>query len=166
MIQIAVIGSGEPKNEQTLRIAEEVGREIAKRGAVLVCGGLGGVMEAACRGAKEEGGITIGIIPTDDPKDANKYVDIRIVTGLSWARNQIVALSCDGVIMLEGEAGTLSEACIAWIYNKPIVAVPSTGGYAKEMAGRKVDEKRRDYIMGAKDGKEAVELLFKLIRGD
>ena len=87
---VAVIGGSEPSKEE-VRIAEEVGRELAKRGATLVCGGLGGVMEAACKGARAEGGVTIGILPGESRKAANTYVQIPIVTGIGYARNVIVA---------------------------------------------------------------------------
>ncbi|MQY66860.1 MAG: TIGR00725 family protein, partial [Dehalococcoidia bacterium] len=82
---IAVIGGGSCNREEA-RLAEEVGRELAKRGATLVCGGLGGVMEAACRGASSEGGVTIGVLPGDDRQSANPYVRIPIVTGIGYAR--------------------------------------------------------------------------------
>ena len=105
---ISVIGAGEPTPEIAL-LAEEVGRELAKRGATVVCGGLGGVMEAVCKGAKSAGGTTIGILPTDDPKDANQWVDFPICTGLRYARNVIVVKSGRAVIAVGGAYGTLSE---------------------------------------------------------
>ena len=105
---VAVIGGHECDSE-TGRLAEEIGRVIAEEGAVLVCGGLGGIMEAACKGAKEKGGLTIGIIPGNDKKEANEFVDIAIATGLGHSRNAIVAGCADIVIALPGEYGTLSE---------------------------------------------------------
>ena len=162
-MQIGIIGSFATKSKIALETAFEVGQEVAKKGGVVVCGGLEGVMEEACRGAKSEGGVTVGILPGHSPHDANPYVDIKIVTGLDWARNQLVALSSDGLIMIQGECGTLSEACQAWAYGKPMVAIPSTGGYSKEYAGKKIDNKRNDVIVSAKDAKDAVEKLIKLI---
>ena len=105
---ISVIGAGQPPMEVTL-LAEEVGRELARRGAAIVCGGLGGVMEAACRGAKSAGGTTIGILPGNDPADANQWVDIPICTGLGYARNVIVVKTGRAVIAVGGAYGTLSE---------------------------------------------------------
>ena len=89
---IAVIGAGEPSSEEA-SLAEEVGRQLARQGATIVCGGLGGVMEAACRGASSEGGLTIGILPGDSARMANPYVQIPIVTGMGYARNVIVVKS-------------------------------------------------------------------------
>ncbi len=105
---ISVIGAGAATRE-TVGLAEHVGRELAERGAVVVCGGLGGVMEAACRGAKSAGGTTIGILPGNDPADANQWVDFPICTGLGYARNVIVVKSGRAVIAVDGAFGTLSE---------------------------------------------------------
>ncbi len=120
--QIGVIGGGECPPD-LYEIAQEVGGEIAKRGFSLVCGGLSGVMEAACRGAKEVGGITIGILPASDRRDANPYVDIVIPTGLGHARNIIVVHASDALVAIDGGAGTLSEIAIALKVGKPIVGI-------------------------------------------
>lgn len=119
-IQIGVIGAGSCGGE-VRKIAEEVGREIAKKGAILICGGLGGVMEASAKGAKAEGGITVGILPGFDPSDANPFIDIKIVTGLSHARNVLVVHSSDVLIAVSGGYGTLSEIAIALKLLKPVV---------------------------------------------
>jgi hypothetical protein len=121
---IAVIGRGEC-TPQEAELAEEVGKQLAKRGAVLVCGGRGGVMEAACRGAKGAGGTTIGILPGVDRRDANVYVDLAIATGMGEGRNLAIILTVDGVIALPGEFGTLSEISFALMYNKPVVSLCS-----------------------------------------
>ena len=105
---ISVIGAGQATSELAA-LAEEVGRELAKRGAAIVCGGLGGVMEAACRGAKSAGGTTIGVLPWNDPEDANRWVDFPICTGLGYGRNVIVVKSGRAVIAVGGAYGTLSE---------------------------------------------------------
>jgi len=123
-IQIGVVGGREASSE-VLKLAEEVGREIARRGAVLVCGGLGGVMEAACRGAKEEGGTTVGILPVLSAEKANPYVDIPIATGMGVARNVIIIHSCDGVIAVGGKYGTLSEMAFAKQRGIPLVSLKS-----------------------------------------
>ncbi|MFB0545660.1 MAG: TIGR00725 family protein [Anaerolineae bacterium] len=119
---IAVIGAGRCSKEIARR-AQEVGRELAKRRATLVCGGLGGVMEAACRGAKEEGGLTIGILPGLSHHEANPYVDIPIVTGLGEARNVIVVRTAQAVIAVGGEYGTLSEIAYALKMGRPVVGL-------------------------------------------
>lgn len=119
---IAVIGAGRCPKEMA-QIAEGVGRELGKRGLTLVCGGLGGVMEAACRGAKEAGGQTIGILPGFSRRDANPYVDIPIVTGLGEARNVIVVRTAQAVIAVDGEYGTLSEIAYALKLGIPVVGL-------------------------------------------
>ncbi|MEW6586219.1 MAG: TIGR00725 family protein [Nitrospirota bacterium] len=119
---IAVIG-GRKTEKSLLQEAEMVGRLIAKRRAVLLSGGLGGVMEAACRGAKSEGGITVGILPHNDAKKANRYVDIGIATGMGIGRNVIIARSADAVIAIGGEYGTLSEIAFALQMDKPVVGI-------------------------------------------
>jgi uncharacterized protein (TIGR00725 family) len=119
---IAVIGAGQPSPEEA-KLAEEAGRELAKQGAILVCGGLGGVMEAACRGASSEGGITIGILPGDSPKAANPYVQIPIVTGTGYARNIAVVKSAQAVIAIGGSYGTLSEIAYARQSGIPVIGL-------------------------------------------
>ncbi len=119
---IAVIGGSEPSPEEA-RLAEEVGRELARQGAILVCGGLGGVMEAACRGASSEGGTTVGILPGDSPKAANPYVQIPIVTGIGYARNVAVVKSAQAVIAVGGSYGTLSEIAHALQNGIPVIGL-------------------------------------------
>ena len=107
---ISVIGGGDSDvAPEALRMAEEVGRELARRGIAVVCGGLGGVMEAVCRGAKSGNGTTIGIMPGNDPADANRWVDYPICTGMGYARNAIVVKTGRAVIAIDGAYGTLSE---------------------------------------------------------
>jgi uncharacterized protein (TIGR00725 family) len=121
-LQIAVVGSG-IEDERANKLARKVGAEIAKRGGVVVCGGMGGVMEAAAMGAKEAGGVTIGIIPGDDPKAANRYIDHVIVTGMGHARNVLVVKSAAAVVALAGGPGTLSEIALAIKMGRPVVSV-------------------------------------------
>lgn len=106
---ISVIGGGDSPSEEDLRMAEEVGRELARRGITVVCGGLEGVMAAVCRGAKAEEGVTIGILPGNEPTEANPWVDYPICTGMGYARNVIVVKSGRAVIAIDGAYGTLSE---------------------------------------------------------
>ena len=105
---ISVIGGADPPAEAR-RLAYEVGRELARRGAMVACGGLSGVMEEVCRGAREEGGTTIGILPGSDASAANPYVTIPIPTGIGYARNSLVAKAGGAVIAIDGSYGTLSE---------------------------------------------------------
>ncbi|MCG2720856.1 MAG: TIGR00725 family protein [Thermodesulfovibrionales bacterium] len=119
---IAVIGGRRTENA-LLKEAEEVGRLIAGNGAVLVCGGLGGVMEAASRGAKAEGGLTVGILPQNDAKAANQYIDIPITTGLGIGRNVVIARTADALIAVGGEYGTLSEIAFALQMGKPVIGI-------------------------------------------
>jgi len=119
---IAVIGAGECTPE-VVRLAEEVGRRLAERGAILICGGLGGVMEAACRGAKGAGGTTVGVLPGTNPGDANPYVDIPIATGMGQARNVIVVASAQATIAVGGGYGTLSEIGHARKLGIPVVGL-------------------------------------------
>ncbi len=156
---ISVIG-GSDSNHDVLKLAEQTGAEIAKRGVVLACGGLGGVMEAACRGAKKFNGLTIGILPTDVKEHANEFVDIVIPTGLGYARNFLVAKAGDAVIALDGSAGTLSEIAIAWFSDKPIVALAKSGGWAKKLAGTQIDGRRNDVVHSAEIPEEAVQIIF------
>ncbi len=122
LIKISVIG-GSLCDQEIFKAAYEVGREIARNNAILVCGGLGGVMEAACKGAKESGGITIGILPGEDENSANIYVDIKIPTGLGYARNVLVVKAGDAIIAVDGSTGTLSEIAYALTYQKPIIGL-------------------------------------------
>jgi len=119
---IAVIGGSEPSAEEA-QMAEKVGRELAKRGAILVCGGLGGVMEAACRGAQSEGGLTIGILPGESRQAANPYIQIPIVTGMGYARNVAVVKSAQAVIAIGGSYGTLSEISHALQSGIPVIGL-------------------------------------------
>ena len=119
---IAVIGGGEPSAEEA-KMAEEIGRQLAKQDAVLVCGGLGGIMEAACRGAQSEGGLTIGILPGESRRAANSYVQIPIVTGMGYARNVVVVKSAQAVIAIGGSYGTLSEISHALQSGIPVIGL-------------------------------------------
>lgn len=116
---VSVIG-GHDCDDKIARMAERVGEIIAEANAVLVCGGLTGIMEAACKGAKVKGGLTVGIIPGENKEDANKFVDIVIPTGMGYSRNTIVAGSGDLIVALPGRYGTLSEIGFALNARKPV----------------------------------------------
>jgi hypothetical protein len=121
---ISVIG-GEGAGAEALRLAEEVGHELGRRGVTLLCGGRGGVMEAACRGARAEGGHTIGVLPGRNAAETppNRYVEFPIFTGIGYARNAIVSLSGEAVIAISGSYGTLSEIAYALINDVPLVGL-------------------------------------------
>jgi len=119
-IIVGVIGGGSTASEEGLRLAEEVGFLIARADAVLVCGGLNGVMEAAAKGAKRGGGLTIGILPTASKLDANPYIDLPIVTAMSTARNLIIVRTADALIAVNGSYGTMSELAHAFDLRKTV----------------------------------------------
>jgi uncharacterized protein (TIGR00725 family) len=121
-IRIAVIGGSRP-GRQALDAAFEVGRLIARAGAVIICGGLGGVMEAASRGAREEGGFVVGIRPGGSPADANPWVDLPVATGMGYTRNALVVMNADAVVAVDGEYGTLSEIAYGLIHGKRVVGL-------------------------------------------
>jgi hypothetical protein len=121
-LRIGVLGPGTAAPD-TLALADEVGAEIARRGAVLVCGGLGGVMEAAARGAKDAGGVTVGILPGIDAGEANDFIDVPVVTGMGEARNVLVVRSSNAVIAIAGSYGTLSEVALALKIGVPVVGL-------------------------------------------
>jgi hypothetical protein len=122
MKYIGVIG-GSQASAEILTLAGEVGREIARSGSVLVCGGLGGVMEAAARGAREEGGLTLGILPSGCRSDANPWIDIAVATNLGHARNAIIAQTADVLIAIDGRYGTLSEIGHALALGKRVIGL-------------------------------------------
>ncbi len=119
---IGVIGNSSCSSEEA-KLAETVGESLAQRGATIVCGGLGGVMEALCRGAKSKGGLTVGILPGQDASMANPWVDIPIVTGLGEARNVVVVKSVQAVIAIGGSYGTLSEIAYALKSGIPVIGL-------------------------------------------
>jgi len=121
---VAVVGAGgDGVPDELLAAAEAVGADLARRGAVVVTGGLGGVMEAACRGARAAGATTLGILPGDDRAAANAYVDVAVATGMGELRNGLVVRSADAVIAIAGGAGTLSEIALALKAGKPVAGI-------------------------------------------
>lgn len=161
-LQIAVIGYNKECSKAAFDIAYEVGQKIASAGAVLVCGGLGGVMESACRGAKEKGGTTVGIIPQDEFSFANEFCDIVVCTGIGYARDFVVASSADGIIAVGGGVGTLIEMSVGYMAKKPVIAVTGSGGVADDYAGKYLNERNTMKIMTAPDAESAVEIIVKM----
>ena len=156
-MMIAVIG-GDNAPQDVVPLAEQTGREIAERGHTLVCGGRGGVMEAACRGAQSAGGHTIGILPGPDRSDANSCVEFSIVTNLGAARNVIVVLTADAIIAIDGSYGTLSEIAMGLVHGKPVVGL----GTWRICSDLGVEDER---VARANSPKEAVELAVAAAEG-
>ncbi len=154
---ISVIG-GEAALPQALTLAEAVGRALARSGITLVCGGRGGTMEAACRGARSAGGHTVGILPGGDARESppNPYVEFPVFTGLGYTRNAIVVRSGEAVIAIDGSYGTLSEIAYALIYDIPLVGL-DTWDFAYH--GHDADK-----IVRVSDPAEAVEKAIALAR--
>lgn len=152
-VYVAVVGSADA-NDEVAGLAEQVGAGLADAGAVLVCGGLGGVMEAACRGAREHGGTTVGILPGTERGDANRFVDVVLPTGLGEARNTLVVRAADALIAVAGGFGTLSEIGFALKIGRPVV------GLGTWELGR-ADE-RIDAITEAATPAEAVNLALRM----
>lgn len=166
-LQVAVVGYNEDSCTEVAReAAYRVGREVAKRGWVVVCGGLGGVMKAACRGAHDEGGFCLGIVPSADLSQANAYCDVVVASGLGMSRDFLVAYSGDGMVVVGGGAGTLIEVAAAYQARKPIVAVRGTGGVADERAGKHLDERRTAKVLEGRDPEDAVGRLARALSGD
>jgi uncharacterized protein (TIGR00725 family) len=148
-----VVGAGDA-DEGSVTAAVVVGRELGRRRAVLVCGGLGGVMEAACRGAREEGGLTVGVLPGLDRRAANPHVEVALATGMGEARNALVVRAVDAVIAVGGEFGTLSEIALALKAGTPVVGIAT---WELSKSGRPVEAIER-----ASGGEEAVERALAL----
>lgn len=162
---VAVCGSDADDvalSAQMLQAAETVGAGIAARGGILVCGGRGGVMEAACRGAKAKQGLTVGVLP-ESKAEANAFVDVPLATGLGMRRNLLVVSVADVVIGIGGRWGTLSEIAYAVIFGKPVVLVVGTGGCVDELAAGFLMKGSSVTVAGSAE--EAVEKAFALVPG-
>ncbi len=154
MLYIAVVGGAEC-SARTYQIARETGAEIAKRGAVLLCGGGSGVMEASSKGAVENKGVAIGILPGNSNYEGNNYLTFSIATGLGEARNAVIARSADGVIAISGEYGTLSEIALAMKMGKPVVGIETW-----ELKG---PSERMEKLYYAENALVAIEKLWTLM---
>ncbi|USN45787.1 MAG: TIGR00725 family protein [Candidatus Woesearchaeota archaeon] len=164
-LQIAVLGSSKAIcTKKAYDIAVDIGKEIAKRGYTTITGGGLGVMEAALKGAKEEGGLTVSILPEEHMECANKYTDVAIATGIGFTRDSINVYSADGCIIVGGGAGTLNEATFAYIHGTPTVTVSSTGQTAATLAKMQyLDIRKSMKIIVAKTAKEAVDKVIAAI---
>lgn len=163
---VAVIGNGAAPPE-VLAVAEAIGRGLVERGFRVLTGGLGGVMEAASRGARaapsHREGDVLAIIPGSDPGDANPFADIVIPSGLGIARNALVVSTADAVIAVGGGSGTLSEMAMAWQLGKLVVGVEAPG-WSERLAGSAIDERRTDRVERAASAEAAVELVARRLR--
>jgi uncharacterized protein (TIGR00725 family) len=159
---ISIIGTSEI-DKPTQKTVIALGELLAKSNYAIACGGLSGVMEAVCKGAKNFGGLTIGIIPFKEKNFANKYVDIIIPVPFSQARNIVVVLTGDACVAVGGKAGTLSEICFAWIYEKPIIAMSNIEGWSSKIASQQIDDRRNDVIYDAKSPEDVLEKLNQVI---
>jgi uncharacterized protein (TIGR00725 family) len=153
---IAVVGPGEAAKHE-LEWAEEAGAAIAEAGAGLVCGGLGGVMEAACRGARSRGGLTVGLLPGVDRSAANGWVVVAIPTGLGEARNALVVRAADAVVAIGGGWGTLSEIALALKGGKPVVGLAT---WAPTLGGEPAGD-----VVAVSDPRDAVTQALRLAAG-
>jgi uncharacterized protein (TIGR00725 family) len=162
---ITIIGSDsddEHLSDYALKVAHEVGRLAAQHGFVLSCGGRGGIMEAACKGAKEEHGLTIGILPYSKD-EANKYIDIAIPTTIGNFRNFLVANSGDVIIAIGGRWGTLNEISISMIYKKPLILIKGTGGCVDEIInGCIMQNIESDYFV-VNSAEEAIKKVIEIL---
>ena len=152
---VSVIGGNSPSPKAS-KLAYEVGSELAKEGAIVICGGLLGVMEEVCHGSKDNGGTTVGILPGGDPSSANPYVDTPIATGLGQVRNAIVARAGEAVIAIDGSYGTLSEIAHALAYGTPVIGL--------ETWNFKIDDSSDTGIIYVNDPVEAVQRAVSLVR--
>ena len=148
-LNIAVIG-GSTCSKKIYTQAQELGSLIAKEGWTLICGGLTGVMEAVAQGAKQAGGLTVGILPGANPKEANPYIDVKIPTNLGYARNILVVRAAEAIVALDGKYGTLSEISFALNEEKLVIGIDSW-----DIEG----------IVKVKDPQEAIELIKKKLKG-
>ncbi len=162
--QILVIGNNDNGCTPDIeKLAYDMGSKIAKSKSVLITGGLGGVMRAACHGAHDADGITVGIIPQNDFSLANEFCDIVIPSGMGLMRDFLNALSADGVIVIGGGSGTLSEICAAYMYKKPIIALKNSGGTASKYADQFLDHRKNVKIVGVETTDEAIKYVLEQI---
>lgn len=163
-MQLSVIGNNQEGCTPAMYdFTVQLGENLIDLKHIIICGGLGGVMEAICKGAHQsknyQKGCTVGILPTTEKSMANPYVDIIIPSGMGIARNALVAQSGDAVIAIGGGSGTLSEIAMSWQMGKPIIAVTQFGGWSQELAGINLDNKRKMEIHKADSLKDIITFL-------
>ena len=164
MTIIGIIGPNQSTcSEELFDFGIELGKNIAQKNRALICGGLGGFMEAVCKGAKQSpesfNGQTIGILPGEISEDSNPYIDIAIPTGIGIARNIIIVNSADIIIAAGGGAGTLSELAFAWQKKKKVLCLTKFGGWAKELASKDLDNRSSDLLIAVNSIEEILKHL-------
>ena len=157
--QVALIGQGFLDDDTIYDLTVEIGRELAKNNLILICGGKGGAMEAVCKGVHEENGLSIGILPSIDPNEANQFVKIRIPTNLGENRNYIIIQSADIVICVAGQSGTRMEANYTMEMGKHLITIPKTGGVSKEFSNLK-----KDNVHVASNSKDVISIIKSLLK--
>lgn len=171
-LQIGIIGSGGPEEypkiargkQAIYKVAEKIGELVAQSGAILITGGKGGVMEAACKGAKRKGGITVGVVKGKKRGTANRFVDIEVVSGMEgFGEETMLVLMSDGIIALGGGAGTLQELVIAYRNKKPIVTFKNLPGWSEKLANSYLNERKKTKIISTKTPQEALKILINKI---
>lgn len=165
--QIGVFGSGHDYPELT-SIAYLAGRTIAEQGHVLITGGLDGVMKHACRGAKENGGLTIGILPGNNFTEGNEYLDVKILTNMHEGRNYLTGLSSNGCLIIGGSEGTLIEAKVVYDRRGPVIVIEGTGGTADYLLknGFPSMKSKPRQIYCAKSANKAIDILLKILENE
>lgn len=164
---VSVIGPNEKScTREIYEFGIRLGKALIDAGYFIVCGGMGGLMEAVCRGARQsvnyQTGCTIGILPGMNRNEANEFCDIVIPSGLGIARNQLVVNSGDVIVAVGGGAGTLSEIAFAWQFGKPVICYAGLGGWSERLAGEKIDDTRSNKIMEAKNMEELLAKIKSL----
>lgn len=171
-LQIGVIGSAgweeypnKKPNKNAFKAAYEIGKLIASKNAVLICGGKGGIMEEACRGAKENSGTTVGVVSGNQRNQTNKYVDVEVVSGaINCSEEALIISMSDGIIAIGGGSGTLQEIAIAYRNKKPVVAIKDIPGWADNLGGTYLDDRRIIKISVAQSPQRAFKLLLQKIK--
>lgn len=154
--------SDEKLSSYALDVAEKVGKLVAKRGGVIICGGFEGVMKAACRGAKKQGGITVGIMPYEK-NEANEFIDVAIPTGLGNIRNYLVSRTGDVTIAIGGRWGTINEISFRMISEKPLILIKGTGGCVDEIINGSIMQGIEYNFIVANTAEEAVTKAFEIL---
>lgn len=169
---VALIGGAQVQSPATLQLVHDLGAAIQRAGWNLACGGGDGVMGAVCAGFREArdparpAGISLGLLKSEDPAEANEHLDIALPTGLGVARNALVVQAGDVVVAASGGSGTLSEIALAWQYGRPIVALAPTGGVAARYANERLDDRREDQIWKADTVDECVDRIRLCLAGE
>ena len=162
-IQVTIVGDSYAEPDK-YDFCVKLGKMLAEMNAIVITGGRSGVMEAVSKGVFRAGGLTIGILPGIDRREANEYCRVILPTGLGHGRNSVTVLAADVVIAVGGQAGTLTEMGFAWIYNKPVIAVRNFGGWSEKMSGQVIDSRRPEKIIGVNTLEEIKKVIEKLIR--